>query len=154
MSEYKIYIKNAYDENATPISLEDKFTGLKYSKCIGLFDKGARMDVYSEEYSDSDTLRIWQGDNIARKATIITITLYFTGNDRKAQYEAFYNTIKQGRWLYWDSVRLKQALVILKDEFKPNDEVYKGSTPYFEVSFKLQNLWGECKDCDDSGNLI
>lgn len=145
------------ESDATQIyDLENDFNGLMYVRCDGMFAKGERKDVYFEDFSESDTLNAWQGDNddVARKATNLTLSLLFTGTERKVEYERFYNIIKKGKWYYWNTVKKKLAFVMLKDEFRPSEEMYKGSTPYFRVDVPLQNLWGECKDCDENGDVI
>jgi hypothetical protein len=104
------------------------------------------MNIYTEEYSDSDTLRVWQGEEVTRKATTITFTFFFLGDTRHEAFNNFYNYIKNGKITYWDTARNKEALLVLADEVKISEENWKGSTQYFSVSFKFQNLWGECKD--------
>lgn len=126
--------------------LEIDFEGLKYSKCTGLLDKGKRKNVHIENYADSDTLRVWQGDTVTREATNITFTFFFVGDNRQGTFDMFYNYIKNGRITYWDTKRKKKALLILVDKTEPKEDVYKGSIPYISIDFKFQNLWGECKD--------
>ena len=132
------------DEKA--VDLEAFFYGLRYSKCVGLNDKGKRKNIYTEEYSDSDTLRVWQGCDVTRKATTITFTFFFIGDTRHKAYSDFYDYVKNGQIRYWDTARNKEALLVLSDAVSIGDESWKGSTPYFEASFKFQNLWGECKN--------
>lgn len=126
--------------------LEVDFEGLKYSKCTGLLDKGKRKNVHIENYADSDTLRVWQGETVTREATNITFTFFFVGDSRQGTFDMFYNYIKNGRITYWDTKRKKQALLILVDKTEPKEDVYNGSIPYISIDFKFQNLWGECKD--------
>lgn len=133
----------------------DDFKGLLYSKCTGLDDKGQRMDVYTEEYADSDKLRYWLGgDKPKRKPTTITLTLFFTGDKRHDTYESFYNFIKSGVIEYWDTWRLKKATMYLSEAVKVNDEQQYGSIPYKEVKVTFQNIYGECFPCDANGENI
>lgn len=141
--DVKFYMQK---EGGDVIDLEVDFPGLRYAKCVGLNDKGKRMDIYTEEYADSDVLRVWQGVDVTRKATTITFTLYFIGDTRHKAYEDFYAYVKNGQIKYWDTARNKEALLVLNSDVKIGDESWKGSTQYFEVQFKFQNLWGECKD--------
>lgn len=126
--------------------LEVDFDGLRYSKCEGLFDKGKRKNIYTEEYSDSDVLRVWQGDDVTREATKITFTLYFLGDNRHSVYESFYNFVKNGKITYYDTKRKKEALLVLMDAVKISEDEWNGSIPYVETKFEFNNLWGECKD--------
>lgn len=155
MSDYTHYIQK--ENAALPQNLESDFGRILYSKCEGLNTKGKRKNVYVEDYSDSDTLRVWQNENsVTREATKITLTLYFIGNEteRMKSFDALYQYINNGRFYYWDTARKKKAYCILQDEFKPSEELWYGSTPYIATNITLQNLWGECKDCNDNGVIL
>lgn len=141
--EIKFYMQK---EGESVIDLESHFDGLRYQKCVGLNDKGKRMNVYTEEYSDSDTLRVWQGAEVTRKATTITFTFYFIGDNRHQAFNDFYAYVKNGKISYWDTARNKEALLVLSDEVKIGEDDWKGSPQNFKVDFKFQNLWGECRD--------
>lgn len=148
--DVKFYMQKV-DANGALISdtlkdLERDFEGLKYSRCEGLMNKGKRKNIYTEQFSDSDTLRVWQGDNVTRDATTITFTFVFAGNDRKSVYESFYEYVKNGIISYYDTARMKEARLVLIDALEPSDDIYKGSTPYIKAEFKFQNLWGECRN--------
>ena len=153
MSEYIHYIQKEGEEK---VNLETYFGRILYSKCEGLDTKGKRKNVYTETYSDSDNLRVWQGEDVTREATQITLTLAFIG-DRKERgdtFDALYEYIKNGKLYYWDNTRKKKAYFIFTEEYKTSEEMFYGSQPYILASLTLQNLWGECKKCDDNGNLI
>lgn len=125
--------------------LETRFYGLKYSKCDGLNSKGKRKDVHIEKYADNPELRVWLGsEGPIREATDITFTFFFIGDSRQDAYDSFVEYIGDGKIHYWDTVRKKEAFMILVDQVKPKEDVYKGSTPYLLAEFKFQNLWGEC----------
>lgn len=126
--------------------LEVDFKGLLYSKCVGLLKKGKRKNVHIETYAESDTLRVWQGENVTREATDITFTFYFVGTNRQNIYDSFYDYVKNGVISYWDNVRKKEARIILVDAIETKEDIYKGSTPYISADFKFQNIWGESKD--------
>ena len=128
------------------ISIEDHFQGVKYSKCTGLYDKGARTNMFIEQYADSDEIRVWQDENVAREATDITITIYFVGDSRHLSYEAFYEYIKNGKIRFWDTERMKEAYLVFDGKLSVKEDVYKGSIPYKLADFKFKNIWGECKD--------
>ena len=101
-------------------------------------------------------MRVWQGEEVTREATKITLTLAFIGDrtERGATFDELYNYIKNGKLYYWDTARNKKAYFIFTEEYKTSEEMFYGSQPYILASFTLQNLWGECKKCDDNGNLI
>lgn len=143
VQEYSFYMSK---EGESVRDLEKDFEGMKYIKCEGLLDKGKRKNVYTESYSDSDTLRVWMGEEVTREATDITLTFVFIGDNRQDVYRDFYNYAKNGKITYYDTARNKEALLVLMDAIKVKDDIWKGSTPYIEVDFKFKNLWGECKD--------
>lgn len=150
MENVKFYMQKV-DANGALISdtlkdLEVDFLGMKYSKCEGLLNKGKRKNIHTETYADSDTLRVWQGEEVTREATTITFTFVFAGPTRQSVYDAFYEYVKNGVIAYWDTARMKEARLVLIDALEPGDDIYKGSTPYIRAEFKFQNLWGECKD--------
>lgn len=127
------------------VDMEFRFNGLKYSSCTGLNDKGKRTNIYMEKSATSDTLRVWQGDEVIREATTIVFTLYFIGADRQSVYDRFCEYVSNGKIYYWDTKRKKEAYLVLVDQIKPKEDTYKGSVPYILAEFKFQNLWGECK---------
>ena len=154
MSEYIHYIQK---EGQKIENLETAFGNIKYVKCVGLNTKGKPKNVYTESSAESDELRAWQGKEIAREATKITLTLYFLDNDKTTRMVAFDNLYKyicMGKFYYWDTARNRKAYCILADEYKPSEELWFGSTPYIAADIPLQCLWGECKKCDNDGNLI
>lgn len=133
-------------EETEGVDIETRFEGLLYSKCEGLLTKGKRKDIYEEKYADDDKLRVWQGEKVTREATTITFTFFFVGENRLHTYQNFYDYVKNGKLYYYDTKRLKKAYMVLKEALDPQEDVYKGSTPYIKADFKFQNLWGECKD--------
>lgn len=150
MENVKFYMQKV-DANGVLISgtlkdLEVDFLGMKYSKCEGLLNKGKRKNIHTETYADSDTLRVWQGEEVTREATTITFTFVFAGDARQSVYDSFYEYVKNGVIAYWDTARMKEARLVLIDALEPSDDIFVGSTPYIKVDFKFQNLWGECKN--------
>lgn len=150
MENVKFYMQKV-DANGQLIEntlkdLEVDFLGMKYSRCVGLMNKGKRKNIHTENYADSDTLRVWQGDNVTREATTITFTFVFAGDNRKSVYDSFYEYIKNGIISYYDTARMKEARIVLIDALEPSDDIFVGSTPYIKADFKFQNIWGECKN--------
>jgi hypothetical protein len=155
MSEYIHYIQKE-GEGRVNLETSKELGRIIYLKCEGLDTKGKRKNVYTEQDANSDNLHVWQGDEVTREATKITLTLAFIGDraEREKAFDALYNYIKNGKFYYWDTARHKKAYFIFTEEYKTSTEMFYGSQPYILASFTLQNLWGECKKCDDNGNLI
>lgn len=152
LSNVKHYLQKV-GENEPIIDLEAHFNGLLYSKCEGLETRGKRKNVYTETYSDSDEVRLWQGETVTRESTKLNFTFYVLGLDRQETVDAFYEYLNNGKFYYWDTVRLKKACIYLEDEFKLGTVKYYGSKPYIELKFTVHNLWGECKNCYADGRL-
>lgn len=149
MARVKFYM-NKYRNDGTYISgssrdLEVSFDGLLYIKATGFMDKGKRKNIHTESYADSDTLRVWQGDEVTRDATKFKLTLLFTGDGRFETYKEFYEYVKNNRIKYFDTNRLLKVMLVLQDAVTVATDQWKGGTPYFQVEFTFQNLWGEAK---------
>lgn len=145
---YNIYIQRVDTSPAGAIyDLESHWPYIRYKQCKGLNDKGKKKSVYTESYADSDELRVWESDTVAREATTIELTLYFMGANKQSAYDSFCNYVKKGLFLYADTVRKKLAKMILVEPVKPDEEKFtQGDTSYYKAKFIFQNIWGECKD--------
>lgn len=126
------------------VDIEERFPGLRYMKCEGLEDKGEVKNIYTESYSDGDELRVYMPNYIKRDATTITLTLAFFGDRKQQIYDNFCKFIEGVKLYYRDTVRNREAYMIMKDAIKPSEDEYKGH-PYMIVSFKFQNLRGRCE---------
>lgn len=149
--DYKVYIQRIDTApKGTIYDLESHWPAIRYKQCKGLNDKGKKKSVYTESYADSDELRVWEGQTLAREATTIELTLYFMGDSKQASYDSFYDYVKQGVFYYADTVRKKLAKMMLTDAVKLDEEQFtQGSTSYYKAKFTFQNLWGECKDATE-----
>lgn len=122
--------------------LEKDFEGLKYIKCEGLEEVG-EANVYTEEFADSDRLRVYVPENVTHKATEVKLTLLFVGENRRSIFNTFNSYIEKGFHAYWDSARNKKLIFFVKSPVKPSDDIYKGSTPYIQVTYTLSNVYGK-----------
>lgn len=146
--DYKVYIQRIDTANQPIYDLESHWPAIRYKQCKGLNDKGKKKSIYTESYADSDELRVWEGQTLAREATSIELTLYFIGSDKQTAYDSFYDYVKQGTFYYADTVRRKLAKMNLIEPTKPDEEEFKGGTPYYKAKFTFQNLLGECKSAE------
>lgn len=150
METYKFYIQQINKDGSIPIGsiakdLEVDFDGLRYKECKGLNTVG-KPRVYTETYADSDRLRSYIPETPLFDATEIELTLYFTGENRQASFDAFNEFILGGYRKYWDTARNKAFDFFVKDKVEISKEQWYGSMPYFEVTYKLQNLNGKTTD--------
>ena len=121
---------------------------LRYKECKGLIEIGAAR-VYTEEYSDSDRLRVHIPDNLTHKPTTVTLTLYFVGEDRYKVYDSFNTYLKESKYhIYYDSARKKKLTFFVKDEIGVGESQWFGSTPYIQVEYKLSNIFGKTEDIE------
>ena len=161
-STYKFYMV-ACDNKGNPIDgaqtmdLEKDFKvekngvvvgQLRYKECKGLNEIGAAR-VYTEEYSDSDRLRVYVPDNLTHKPTTVTLTLYFVGEDRYNVYDSFNAYLKGSKYhIYYDTARKKKLTFFVKDEISVKESQWYGSTPYIQVEYKLSNIFGRTFDVE------
>lgn len=121
---------------------------LRYKECKGLNEIGAAR-VYTEEYSDSDRLRVHIPDNLTHKPTTVTLTLYFVGEDRYTVYDSFNAYLKGSKYhIYYDTARKKKLVFFVKDEISVGESQWFGSTPYIQVEYKLSNIFGRTFDVE------
>lgn len=161
-STYKFYMV-ACDNKGNPIvgaqtmDLEKDFKvekdgvvvgQLRYKECKGLNEIGAAR-VYTEEYSDSDRLRVYVPDNLTHKPTTVTLTLYFVGEDRYNVYDSFNAYLKGSKYhIYYDTARKKKLIFFVKDGISVGESQWFGNTPYIQVAYKLSNIFGRTFDVE------
>ena len=133
---------------SAPKNLEQDFEGLRYSKIDGIEAIGAPKNVYSESFADSDRLRVYAPKDVKHKETTVTLTLYFVGENRFKSLYAFNEYIKAGFHRYHDDARNKWFAFYIKDELKPADSQWHGSTPYLKMDYKLINIFGRTFDVE------
>ena len=129
-------------------NLEQDFEGLRYSKIDGIEAIGAPKNVYSESFADSDRLLVYAPKDVKHRETTVTLTLYFVGENRFKSLDAFNAYIKGGTKRYWDTARNKWFAFYIKDELKPADSQWHGSTPYLKMDYKLVNIFGRTFDVE------
>lgn len=121
---------------------------LRYKECKGLNEIGSAR-VYTEEYSDSDRLRVHIPDNLTHKPTTVTLTLYFIGEDRYNVYDSFNTYLKGSKYhIYYDTARKKKLIFFVKDGISVGESQWFWSTPYIQVSYKLSNIFGRTFDVE------
>ena len=121
---------------------------LRYKECKGLNEIGAAR-VYTEEYSDSDRLRVHIPDKLTHKPTTVTLTLYFVGEDRYNVYDSFNAYLKGSKYhIYYDTARKKKLIFFVKDGISVGESQWFGSIPYIQVEYKLSNIFGRTFDVE------
>lgn len=128
--------------------LEEDFEGLLYSKAEGLNKKGKVKNVYTEQYADSDRLRVHYPAKVTREATAVTFTFYFMGENRYKVYDDFYAYLTEGFRAYWDTARKKRLVFYAPNEYKPAEEMWYGGKPYLKLELQVQNIFGETFDVE------
>ena len=154
MNKYKFYIQKCSKDGVlmpgTLKDLEKDFECLKYSKLDGITSYGAAKNIYTEKYSDSNTLRTYVPNNVTRVAIPLTLKLYFIGEQsiRQKSFDDFVSFISNNGYnMYWDNARNKKIILMPPtDEIKPSEEKWYGSNPYIEVSIKFQAITGFAKN--------
>lgn len=148
-SQYKHYMQRIDEPGYTTMDLENepRWEGLRYLKATGFHDIGKPKNIYTEEYADSDALRVYLplNDNYANEATVITMIFIVIGNaeTRRNTIEDFCDYVRKGVHLYYDTARQMEFKFIVKDEIKISDEKWHGSQPYIELTIPMQNINGK-----------
>ena len=144
-SDYYIFMRrcdksgNNLEESSK--DLEWDFPGLKYMSLKGL-DSIGDPKIYVEEYADSDTLRTYIPKDVKNSPIECELTLAFVGANRYDVYYNFNEYVRQGYHRYFDSVRKKALIFFVNDKIEPTEEMWKGSTPYLQVTYKLKSIKG------------
>ena len=122
-------------------NLEVDFEGLRYCKAEGFLDIG-KPRIYTETYADSDKVRTFIPEELTNEPTTVMLTLYFIGEEAQQTLQSFNEYIRQGRHEFWDTKRNLKLTFYLGSEIKISEEQYKGGTPYYEVTYTLNNIYG------------
>ena len=151
-STYKFYMQ-ACDSLGNIIGneplkdIENDFKGLKYKECKGLETIGEVKNIYTESYADSDRLRVHSPENVTYKPTTVTLSLYFTGDNRYDTFNEFNAYLRSSSFfVYYDTARRKKLTFFVKDGISVSDSRWHGSIPYIQVDYKLSNIFGKTED--------
>lgn len=116
---------------------------IKYSAIVGIDNLGAVKNIYTETYADANRVRVSMPEKVQRESTQITLVLYFFGEKRAEVFKSFCDYISNGYHRYWDTARSKYFDFYISEELTPSDELWYGSTPYFKVDVKMNNIFGQ-----------
>ena len=122
-------------------NLEADFPGMKYVSCKGLSTKG-KPRIYSEVFPESNGSNYYIPDTPTVDATDIEFVFAFIGINRRDTFDNFYNYIFGKKILYWDTIRKRQAEIILSDKVEPSSDYLHGNSPYILATFKFTNING------------
>lgn len=128
---------------------DPEFEGLRYSRIEGIEAKGSIKNTYSESYADADRLRVYSPKEVKHKETNVKLTLYFVGENRFKALEAFNKYISGGFHRYRDNARNKWFAFYIKEELKPADAMWYGTTPYLKMEYNLINIFGKTFDIEN-----
>lgn len=151
-STYKFYMqecssKGIVIEHSEQIDLENdpRFEGLRYSKAEGL-DKVGKPRIYTEEFKDSNRLRVYMPNNLTNNPTTVRFTFLFVGENRRNSYKNFIDFVRSGYRVYHDTARNKYLYFFVNEEISPAKEKWHGSVPYLELQLTVQNIFGRTFD--------
>lgn len=148
MIKYEFYMQRYVDGVwEAPVSLENKFKGLKYMRCIGISDKGNIKNIYTEDYAEADNLRVYVPKEPKRESTELEFEFAFLGENRRDLYDQFVDWCTGHKIKYWDTFRNREVDMILVDGIKIDDSDDKstGDTKYIVVKIKFKNINGQTK---------
>ena len=125
---------------------EEELGSIIYISIVGIDKLGAVKNIYTETYADANRVRVSMPEKVQRESTQVTLVLYFVGEKRAEIFKRFCDYICNGRHRYWDTARNKYFDFYISEELTPSDELWYGSTPYFKVDVKMNNLFGQTFD--------
>lgn len=125
--------------------LEVDFEGLRYSKLTGVNTIGKPQNIYTEQYSEMNGVRVYVPNEVTNANYNLTLTLYFFGENRQLVYENFNEYIRNGFTKYWDTARNKEFVFMINSEIKPSAENWYEGKPYLGVNYTLVNINGITK---------
>lgn len=124
----------------------EELGGIIYISIVGIDNLGSVKNIYTETYADANRVRVSMPEKVQRESTQITLVLYFVGEKRAEVFKSFCDYICNGRHRYWDTARSKYFDFYISEELTPSDELWYGSTPYFKVEVKMNNIFGQTFD--------
>ena len=103
---------------------------------------GKPKNIVTESYAEADGLRVWTPTTVRHEATDVKLTFCFIGANRYAQHDSFVSYIDGKTFLWWDSVRLHAAHLLLVEKTKPSESFY-GNVPYITTEITFKNIDGK-----------
>lgn len=147
-------------ENMNWDNIEELFPNLRYMKATGLNDIGKAKNIYTEDYADSDRVRVYlPGDSdtdgnlthnvtdIANESTTVKMTFLVIGTpeERQNTIVSFENYVRKGVHRYFDDARNREFDFIVTEAIRVSDEKWHGSQPYVEIEVNMKNLNGKTR---------
>lgn len=144
MDEYKYFMSRFINsEWEKAVSLEDYFNCMKYCSCKGLSTKGKPKNIYTENYAETEELRVFIPEAVVLENTDLEFTFAFKGIGRRDMYDRFCEWLTGYKIRYWDTCRKRQVDMILMDAVETGDDSLYGSEPFMTATFKFKNLKGK-----------
>ena len=66
------YVNGAWEE---AVDIMSYFDGLYYKQCVGISHKGKIKNIYTEEFAETDKLRVYIPETVARENTDVEFEL-------------------------------------------------------------------------------
>lgn len=157
---YRFFFQKANADgtaSGSPIDIEASYPGVRYRSMEGLETVGKVKNTYSESYPEGQSLRLFhpsdKGLDPVYDTTTLTLSLCMLGDGRRDALAELRKLLYSGRLYYWDTARNRKAYVVLTAEQEVEKDTLKGMK-IITCNFKLTNLWGIAKKCDNEGKLI
>ena len=136
----------------------------RYKSITGLNSRGRQKAVYSEEYADASSVRVYVHPTERLASTESVLTVYFFGSDpslpterpsnelmalAEKSWDGFCRWLSGGLVVWYDDVRMRRALFYLSSACEPSADVVKG-VPYLCCQVTLCNVFGRSFDSEDT----
>ena len=128
------------------IDIEEQFK-CKYVKFEGLSETGKVKNIYTENYAESEELRMYIPDEVLYENTDLSLTLLFapdSANDSDVQNNerAFFEYVSGHKIEYHDTFSKRYVSLLLLNKPEVVGEVLYGGSRYREVKYTFKNLYG------------
>lgn len=128
----------------TKKDLEVDFKGLRYIKADGLNAIGETR-VYTEEYADSEQIRVYIPPTPTHKQTTVTFEFAVVGDTYDAMYKVysdFLDFCMDKRMAYWDTARKRRLYFYVTSAVKPKEELLKNQKKCLRFELLVNNIFG------------
>lgn len=127
--------------------IEENFS-CRYVRVEGLSDDGNVKNVYTEEYAETEELRVYSPKTILHKNNEISLTLLFLANNNTNPYDVqdnerrFFEFIKGRKVEFHDNFRNRWVSLLLLNKPETVGEVLYGGSRYRQVKYTFKNIYG------------
>lgn len=134
-------------EKSQMLDLEEHF-GCKYVRMDGMAENGEVKNVYTEEYAETEELRVHTPKTILHKNDEISLTVLFLASEGNDEYDVqdkervLYEFLDGRKVEFHDNFRNRWVSLLLLKKPEVVAEVLYGGSRYRQVKYTFKNVFG------------